>query len=103
MLFQNRNILYIHLLYSLLHQVHPCGFKENCIISDSPEVSPIPWIQCEGKCISWHHVFLCWFKSDSKGKYIIVTILKCVKRESSKQFLEIIFIVSELSTKKIAL
>ena len=47
----------------------PCGLNPKCIIQDSPEVSPIQWIQCDGSCQEWHHLFCTGLKCPPKGNY----------------------------------
>jgi hypothetical protein len=42
---------------SKLMKPNPCDLKEKCVIYDSPEISPIAWVQCEGKCKRWLHQF----------------------------------------------
>ncbi|KAK3099383.1 hypothetical protein FSP39_003630 [Pinctada imbricata] len=50
----------------------PCDLiKQNkCMIMDSPEISPIQWIMCEGNCKEWHHFFCSGLKNIPKGKYV---------------------------------
>lgn len=46
----------------------PCGLQEQCRISESDVVSPIPWIQCEF-CGQWLHQFCVKLVRVPRGKY----------------------------------
>ena len=60
----------------------PCDIQTGCIIQDSPEVSPIQWIQCEDVCKEWHHLFCTGLKSVPKGKYLCK---HCLSKKSKKK------------------
>ena len=47
----------------------PCEL-EICNIINSPEVSPISWLKCEGKCKKWIHQFCANVGTVPKGKWI---------------------------------
>lgn len=49
----------------------PCDLQTKCLIDNSPEISPISWIQCEGTCKRWLHQFCIGLlnKDLPKGKY----------------------------------
>lgn len=47
-----------------------CDLADDCSIEDSPEVSPISWIQCEGKCKKWLHQFCAKVEHIPKGKWM---------------------------------
>ncbi|XP_060562647.1 uncharacterized protein LOC132722215 [Ruditapes philippinarum] len=53
----------------------PCDLNDECCISDSPEISPIAWVQCESKCKRWLHQFCVGLleKGVPKGKYVCST------------------------------
>jgi hypothetical protein len=42
----------------------------DCHIEDSPEISPINWIQCDGECKMWLHQFCAAIKRVPRGKWI---------------------------------
>jgi hypothetical protein len=53
-------------------QPSPCDLQAACIIGDSPEISPISWVQCEGKCKRWLHQYCVGVLESGlpRGKYI---------------------------------
>lgn len=50
----------------------PCDYASECNICDSPEISPISWVQCEGSCHRWLHQFCVGVLTTGlpKGKFI---------------------------------
>ena len=67
---KSRAVLHI-LIRSFVPQ--SCDLGSECNIEDSPEISPIAWIQCEGTCKMWIHQFCSGVKEVPKGKWYCQT------------------------------
>ncbi|XP_045210185.2 uncharacterized protein LOC123561703 [Mercenaria mercenaria] len=52
-----------------------CDLDDECCIFESPEISPIAWVQCESKCKRWLHQYCVGLleKGVPKGKYTCTT------------------------------
>ena len=62
----------------------PCDFQFDCKIDESPEISPIAWIQCESNCKRWLYQYCVGLlnKRLPKGKYICQ---QCQDKKSNKR------------------
>lgn len=62
-----------------------CDLADSCNISDSPEVSPIAWIQCEGHCKRWIHQFCADITIVPKGAWKCKQCQQTKKRNQSRK------------------
>ena len=71
---------------SKLMKPNPCDLQEKCVIEESPEISPISWVQCEGKCKRWLHQHCVGVLESGppKGKYFCSDCKPSRKRKAKK-------------------
>ena len=63
-----------------------CDLADKCKITDSPEISPIAWVQCESTCHRWLHQFCVGLldKGVPRGKYVCPDCRPTVSRKRKR-------------------
>jgi len=64
----------------------PCDLHSECLIFESPETSPIAWVQCEGNCKQWLHQYCVGLleKGVPRGKCICTSCKGKGRKRKSK-------------------